>query len=221
LHRLRDLVIFQTMQTLIALLLILLTSAASASPLERIIQDARTVYAPLAQKTFRKPLHIIVTENNSVSASADHGYEELKVEINSGLLKSPRLTADALRMVICHELGHLFGGDPKRNIPVEWDGPIGDDGMSLLSAEGQADYYAGKTCFRLITKGQINEDRISEAGLKFLTLVMDFPISISTPDQTISPVLIRDSYPGRQCRLDTIVLGGRNLPRPACWFPTK
>lgn len=138
-----------------------------------------------------------------------------------------------------------------------------------MSCEGQADYYAGSVCFKRLIAISSSRDEITEAGpvLKskcqnlagkkgkdyddcvrganggqgFLNLVMDFPISCELEDQEIASDLIRDSYPGRQCRLDTIVnasLCSEKLPlsmhpsddtknsckasfakRPACWFP--
>lgn len=198
--------------------LTLFTFSVHASWQQEIINKAHLVYNPISEQKFNKPLLINVSENPSIAASADHGYHVLKVDIYSGALSTPRLTPDSLRMLICHELGHLFGGSPNRNLPYEWDGPVGDDGMSLMSAEGQADYFAGSECFQKITESSVTPERIEKAGLSFLNLVMDFPISIDTPDLTVTPVLIRDSYPGRQCRLDTIVRAARNQSRPACWF---
>lgn len=184
---------------------------------EDILNDARAVYSPRSFSTFKKKLYIVVTDNLSVSGSADHGYQEIRVEIYRGALATERLTPDALRMLICHELGHIFGGAPRKNIPYEWEGHIGDDGFSLLSAEGQADYYAGSTCFRELVRNASSK-RIEKAGLDFLNLVKVFPISVNTPDPFITPDLIRDSYPSRQCRLDTIVRAARGEARPRCWY---
>lgn len=190
-------------------LLVFVTLDTHAGWKEDIIQEARKAY---------HPLDITVVKNDSVAASAYYGFDGQRVEVYTGLLKSSRLTADALRMTICHEIGHLAGGVPRKNVPMDWEGPIDENGMSFLSSEGQADYYAGMECFKKITKDDSSVDRISQAGLKFLNLVYDFPISIETPDLSVTPELIRDSYPGRQCRLDTIVAGAKKLARPSCWF---
>lgn len=240
---------------------------------ERIIEETKLLYASTAMASFGKPLSIIVEENESISAAADHTATELKVILHSGLLKSPRLTADGLRMIICHELGHLFGGAPRSHPPFEWDGPVASDGMSLMSSEGQADYYAGLACFKRLTriseqehKVGVDESRIGPelrrkchevagfdgedltlcyraalGGLDFLTVTHDFPISCEFEDTTIAPELIRDTYPARQCRLDTIIRGAscpdafplildfnqdsansckrRYAERPHCWHP--
>lgn len=196
--------------------------------------------------------HIIlrIDQNNlSVAASAEYDGQNMFVIINVGLLKSQRLTPDTLRMIACHEIGHLLAGDPRKNIPMDWTGPIAPDGLSYLSSEGQADYFAARTCFPKLVLGQdhsnlINIEKVtptlkskcaqrehstandyhlclrsSVAGYDFLRLTYDFSISFDTPDDRITASLERDTYPGRQCRLDTFVAGALgNAPRPACWF---
>lgn len=227
----------------------------------KIIEDAKSIYTPVAIQAFRKPIYFREEENDSVGAAADHAHDSLSIIVYSGLLKSPRLTPDGLRMILCHELGHLFGGAPRRHIPMEWEGPIADDGMSFMSSEGQADYYAGLTCFRKLIEiaeaGEPSPDmsrvgprlrrkcsenetcmRAGLAGEDFLKVVFEFPISCEKFDDSISPVLVRDSYPGRQCRLDTIMSANicteampmvldfnqselntcSDSPRPACWY---
>lgn len=216
------------MKTLIALLLGLAFNAQAHWGVE-IISHANSLYRPVSWSTFGKPIKFEIADNQSTSASADHLFQELKVVVNSGLLSSPRLSPDGLRMIICHELGHLFGGAPRKNVPMEWEGPVAHDGMSFLSSEGQADYYAGLSCFKELVKlaegddiqpadasrvgsnlkAKCGEDQLclrgALAGVDFLNLNFDFPISCEVKDEEVTPVLIRDSYPGRQCRLDTIV----------------
>ena len=171
-------------------------------------------------------------------------------------------------MIVCHELGHLFGGAPRRNVPLEWDGPIAHDGLSHLSSEGQADYYTSLVCFRKMLEVASAESPVVDykrvgpklklqagykgaelknclraglAGEDFLKLTFEFPVLCEKEDTSVTDRLIRDSYPGRQCRLDTIVSGALcpdKLPtaldfdnmanttcrkqqalRPQCWFP--
>jgi hypothetical protein len=192
------------------------------------------------------------------------------VTLDKGLFINRRLSPDGLRLLICHELGHFFGGAPRRSAPFEWDGPIAPDGFLNLSAEGQADTYASTTCFRALVTGQdhqaiLKEEIISPrvrslcasahessaddalickrtavGALNMLQLAMDFPISLEEADRTVAVSMIRDSYPDRQCRLDTFVAGAlckQSLPliydfsdpaknecadapaqRPRCWY---
>ena len=227
-----------------------------------IVSHANSLYQPVSWSTFGKPIKFEIADNQSTSASADHEFQELKVVVNSGLLSSPRLTPDGLRMIICHELGHLFGGAPRKNVPMEWEGPVAHDNLSFLSSEGQADYYAGLSCFKELVKlaegdniqsadasrigpklkAKCGEDQLclrgALAGVDFLNLSFDFPISCEVKDEEEAQVLIRDSYPARQCRLDTIVNASacNQLPnlsldfdnasknecetnqRPLCWY---
>jgi hypothetical protein len=255
------------------ILIFALTSSSWAQEWKRqILEDASSLYEPIARESFKKSLHINIKQNNLSYASADHDENELRVTINSGLLDSDRLTPDSLRMIVCHELGHLFGGAPRRNVPVEWDGPMAQDGLSLLSSEGQADYYAAVVCFKkFISLPQSPSERptdITRAGpvfknkclsststpleynnclraglaaIDFLNLVRDFPISCEKHDSSHAKTLIRDFYPERQCRLDTMIngtlcqretpfvlnfhnpdlndCGTHSTKRPACWYP--
>jgi hypothetical protein len=245
--------------------------SAQAEPFEmpawqtEIFRDVEKLYRPAAQQK-KQPLVIEKKLDGALEvASADNDGTTLWVVVHGGLLASPRLTPDGLRLTLCHELGHLFGGTPRRNVPPEWTGPRGEDGLSLMSSEGQADYYASAVCFRRLVAGQdhgksINWEKVTprlknlceaawgrgtdesliciRAGLggdNLLQLVKDFPISFETPDLSKASNLIRDEYPARQCRLDTIVAGAlcrddfplelkdagcsqAEAARPACWF---
>ncbi len=164
------------------------------------------------------------------------------VTLDGGLMRSSHLTGDALRMTLCHETGHLAGLAPRKNVPLDGDGPVGPDGRSYFSSEGQADYYATTVCFRKITQEQnhpafIDSYKVTPrlarlckgdtlclrsalAGKAFLEIAAKSGISFEAPDQTQVSETILDSYPDRQCRLDTLVAGSLNPPaaRPSCWY---
>lgn len=249
-------------------MLTLLSHLAQAEWKSTIISAAREIYAPLGQESFGLKLEISIRADSLAVASADRSEQQLSVVIHQGLLDAPKLTPDALRMIICHELGHIFGGAPRRNVPPEWEGPVAPDSMSYMSSEGQADYYASAVCFKKLVdharrRGQLERLNLSEVGpiLKnkcdrsdeheiclraalggkaFLNLIHEFPISCEHHDSSITPRLIRDMYPARQCRLDTMIQGsfcGGELPhtldfedagansclapgaqRPLCWY---
>lgn len=235
-----------------------------------IINEIKELYEPWA-KAHEKNFTITINKDSLVeSAEAYSDGTNLRLGIQQGLLQSPRLSEDGFRMVLCHEIGHLLGGAPRRNVPFEWTGPVAEDSLSFLSSEGEADYYASLVCFRKLVKGQDHskikelkqaparlvglcnsafkdspEDslicqRAALGGLNLLKLTYEFPISLEAQDQTVAPQLIRDSYPDRQCRLDTFVAGAlcRNefplsldfmdasrsdcpqpeASRPKCWY---
>lgn len=87
-------------------------------------------------------------------ASADTDGKNYFVIVNRGLIENPKLSLDGFRMILCHEVGHLFSGAPRRPIPVEWDGPTAPDSLSFLSSEGQSAYYATAVCFRALAKNK-------------------------------------------------------------------
>ena len=261
------------MKIFVTLVFLLISTASFAqSWKEQIINNAKAIYAPLSITTFNKPLYFKISESQTIGGSAHHEVDHLAIVLDKGLFQTSRLTPDGLRMLICHELGHLFGGAPRRNVPPEWDGPSAHDGLSLMTSEGQADYYASLVCFKKllaleapdsprpdyqrvgirlkhkceIEAGFKNNElqmclRAGLAGEDFLKLTFEFPISCEKFDDSIAPGLIRDFYPDRQCRLDTILNGAlcsekqvlvldfdqmenngcdqEYAKRPACWFP--
>jgi hypothetical protein len=62
--------------------------------------------------------------------------------LHGGLARHPAMTEDAWVMVICHELGHAIGGAPLSRAFA----PPGRE--TLLTNEGQADYFAALKCAR-------------------------------------------------------------------------
>lgn len=206
-------------------------SFGQPTSLGQIINEARIHYA------FLKPALSIKIKNDLTSfASADSDGSTARVTLSSGLLSSAGLTPDGLRLILCHELGHIYGGSPRRHVPYEWDGPTAHDGLSFTSSEGQADYYATLSCFSKLINGQdhalvlknnpvspaiikscvhLNSEdqmicqRALLASLNFLNLNINLNISMETPDKFVAPILIQDQYPSAQCRLDTLRAGAR------------
>ncbi len=232
-----------------------------------VMREFENLYRPLA-RTGGKTFKLHVAKNDSSSAEAHADAKKVEVTVNTGLLENARLTADGLRIILCHEFGHIFGGAPRRNIPMEWDGAVAPDGKSFASSEGQADYYASTSCFHRIVRGQDHLKPLAEAkptaraerqcssyfGLdtedsricqrtaagaeNMLQLNHTFPISFDTPDKSMASKIVIDSYPERQCRLDTFLAGAlcrqdmplsmnfsnaaandcRDAVRPTCWY---
>lgn len=224
------------MRRLLALILVFSTLPAFADWRKEIMEDASEIFGPVSLSTYQKPFRIEIEVSPIVAASAHHEDHELKVVIYQGLLDSKKLTPDGLRMTLCHELGHLFGGAPRKSLPMEWEGPIAPDGKMLLSTEGQAEYYAGLICFRKLarqgkplsvslesvgpklkkaceeTAKLTGEElnlcyRSALAGENFLKLPFDFAISTEQSDRREVRSTI-EGYASHQCRLDTIVNAG-------------
>ena len=266
---------FRQYRAFFALLLGLAPGTALSMPSwqTEVMSGIQRTYDPIASQMGRKFALRVSTKLDLYTAWAERTPDELSITVTQALLDKPGLRADTLRMTICHEIGHLLGGSPRKNARPEWDGEVAPDGMSVDSSEGQADYYAGLSCFRRLVAdeneaahhaalagrsesvelirdcdlGAAKPDhsalicrRAAWAAFEFLRLVKDFAISFATPDTSIAPSVIRDSYPARQCRLDTFVRGAAcraNFPlvldfndaaatqcpdarfrRPSCWF---
>lgn len=77
--------------------------------------------------------------SSKVNAYADRDEDGIwKVTFLGGLLRHKKFTKNLFIGVLCHELGHHIGGDPKK-LQNSWS-----------SVEGQADYFAGNICLKKI-----------------------------------------------------------------------
>lgn len=132
---------------------------------------------------------------------------------------------DSFALILCHEVGHLYGGEP-------WS-----DTYNKLSLEGQADYWSTSECFkRIVSKLSLkkaNESslkycggdetcaRMTDAALVVTAFYADnrnlVHPKIETPDETIAETMNR-THPLPQCRLDTLMAGWKKENRPLCWY---
>lgn len=224
-----------------------ITLQAKADPFEKrslVFSQMNAFFAPevAAQNGH---LQFEISNEEHLSGEATRQGRDWKIIVTKAVLSSSRLTMDGFQLLVCHELGHLLGGKPRKPAPLEWDGELDEDGQLFLSAEGQADYYAGFECLKRVLKSAsiVNEkpelkvspvvkekcqqlrpedseicERVAMAGLSFLNLTMDFPIAFETPSTEKVSETIVSSYPSRQCRLDTIFAGALGMDRPKCWF---
>ncbi len=198
--------------------------------------NLESLYQPVA-KNLGKAFEVVTEDTSYIGAGAEFDGQVYRVRVSRGLLESEKLDPDTFRMILCHEVGHLFGGGPRKHLPPEWEGIVAHDGLSHMTSEGQSDYYAAVSCFRKLAKGTENPLRVmvpsyiqekcerawgtsfhaaeslglclrsAMAGLGFLQITFEFPIAFHTPDLSATSELIRDVYPARQCRLDTFVQG--------------
>lgn len=141
-----------------------------------------------------------------------------KLMVLGGMTRMPEMTLDAYAAIICHEIGHIIGGEPKQTIPIaDW-----------ASAEGQADFFSASTCLPKYFKseGMIDSEliqkRVEKAGYEFIhiaSVIESVPknkilkreaIKLPKVSETITNI-----YPTLQCRYETY----RNpIKRSSCWF---
>ncbi len=139
-------------------------------------------------------------------------WDDAEVLIYRGMAHRVEVDADALILIICHELGHLYGGAPYKDID------------NRRSPEGQADYFATHQCLKKALEKWSPKDiaaRLNKAVLN-IGLFLANNRGIEAPTQQTPDlgevVQTNMKHPSPQCRLDTYYAGLRNEPRPACWY---
>ncbi len=154
------------------------------------------------------------------------------IKMTGGMARHPQMDRDSLFLILCHELGHHFGGAPKQMRG-------NSDLRSWSSAEGQADYYASTKCMpylldKLSQRGEVripghklNEYGQVCRGERCLQIVaaaerVAHLFYDVRPQGRVPEVLSRDQqsvfrtnlgHPTPQCRLDTFI-SGANCPVP-------
>ena len=137
-------------------------------------------------------------------------WDNAQVIIYRGMAHRKEIDADALMLIICHELGHLYGGRPFKH--------------STISPEGQADYFATKSCITEALESWSEQNvskRVNKAMLNvgaFLARNWRLPApKFETPSTKVVSKTYMD-HPRPQCRLDTFLAGLEHRDRPPCWY---
>lgn len=191
----------------------------------QIVDEAVAIYKPIAKKHGGTLTANKRWSDGTVNASANQFFGSWSINMYGGLARRPEVTPDGFALVVCHELGHHFGGFPFAS------GWAGD--------EGQSDYFATQSCARQIwgTQTLVNATfretalpivkekcdavwsiveeqnlcyRTAMAGESLAVLLgalRDGPVpSFETPDTSV--VTATDhQHPDAQCRLDTYFAG--------------
>ena len=167
----------------------------------------------------------------TVNASAEQKGSGWVVNMYGGLARRPEVTPDGFAMVVCHEIGHHFGGFSFYQ----------RSGGDWAANEGQSDYFATQSCARKIWKAetQVNatfratvgatekaacdkawkEDadqdlcyRTAAAGLSLGTLLGKLGNTGAPSFDSVDKSAVRktnDAHPKAQCRLDTYLRGAQ------------
>ena len=112
----------------------------------RVIDTVDKHFSPVVEAMGSRLRFIRDWRDGTVNAYAYPSGNTKYIKMFGGLARHPRVTSDALMLVVCHELGHHIGGAVM--IPNSW-----------ASNEGQSDYYAANKCFKRILSSEINLDR--------------------------------------------------------------
>lgn len=221
----------ETMKTTMIAVLGLMISTANAgfleAPYPKITNSQkRSVKFPLSkledfaesfqvniQATLDKKLNIKLDEKNNdfnAYATIDDNDDALII-VNQGLVNHEEMTTAMLDLFMCHELGHLLGGDPKvvlRNGKKSWS-----------SVEGQADYFATAECMPKLGHARDEIINASVTLTKLIAKMRGYQQLPSTEQVDRSrPGYLVQTHPAPQCRLDTLLAGLAKLERPRCWY---
>lgn len=194
-------------------------------------------YAVEVYRSTGKPLELPDDWANPYFAGASQITENsAQVLLWGGLARAPGATSPIIAAVICHELGHLLGGEPRQSKPLpEWS-----------SSEGQSDFYAATRCLpdyfaknpqvkmsietevRELCHGDERCEKVTQVGLDLIRFLQKYSYREFTPVSVLkqeapAAELNRNRYPSDQCRLDTFVQAAQcsssEICRPAaCWF---
>lgn len=111
-----------------------------------VIEKMQKLYEPIFAKNNKQLIIDIQWDEAKVNAYAttDDNNNPL-IRVTGGMANHELLTPDGLALILCHEVGHFLGGEPKklrgRSTKRSWS-----------SAEGQADYYANAVCLKKLFK---------------------------------------------------------------------
>lgn len=175
-------------------------------------------------------LDIVHASYSGVEMDGQHAHN---IFLFGGFARLEGMTVDGLAVTACHELGHGIGGAPFK-----------ETGKSM---EGQADYFATKTCLPVLFKyleqtiensydpyiiefcknhNDVNYCKRAmtalESDISFFSYLGE-ETSFEERSVEIATELNESAtyYPSAQCRLDTSMNGVLGLDRPICWFPSE
>ena len=197
----------------------------------QVIDKFERVWGPIVkEKTGKKLVIKRLWEDDKVNASATRDDDNNPViKMFGGLARHRDMNHDSMLLIMCHELGHHFGGAPKT-----FRGR--SDRRSWSSAEGQADYFASNKCMPKLIEEYGNDNksfippvdkmtmselekvckseyckRTSMAALSlgrvFASLKYDWkpPMVGAKSDRIVENTFYK--HPEPQCRFDTFVAG--------------
>jgi len=207
------------------------------SEFRKVIDLGLKFYTPLAERN-NESLKIKPNwDDSTVNANCSRFFGSVTINMYGGLARRDEVNIDGFALVLCHELGHAYGGTPYIS---EWN---------KMSAEGQSDFYGARECLKKIIPELTGKDESYVEGYietkcgevygvnttnysiclkqlsaaqslgNLLAYVKEEPQpNFETPDPTVVKETLT-SYPETiQCRLDTYHNGALQLNRPACWF---
>ncbi|MAX67404.1 MAG: hypothetical protein QF441_04915 [Bacteriovoracaceae bacterium] len=199
-----------------------LSNQLTKAQMNGIIHRFKSVWEPIIREKYDKKL-IVKDEwdNKDVDAYATRDMQDNPIIVlKGGLVRHPQMSENGLLLILCHELGHHYGGAPKsfrgRSTKRSWS-----------SAEGQADYFATNKCMSKIFEMGLLFDaydfsKTSKCKTDLCLATFNAAMSVSrvfaslkldwsepNPNSESSYRVSRTFYghPKPQCRFDTYIAG--------------
>ena len=204
------------------LVFLLLTTGARAACLSGSlsIEDLNTAEMTHAEEAIQEfegmmraevpPSHNLVITmealNPRVNAEIQKNDKEVTINVMGGMLAHPKMNPSTLKLLLCHEMGHLLGGAPLKS----------RNGWS--STEGQADYYSTLACAKRM---RFDEKTFINSALNLTAIYAEVSRESAPKLEMCDNRKVERTnygYPPVQCRLDTLVAGWYEKIRPICWF---
>lgn len=194
----------------------------------RVITIADEIYQPFAKQNNETLVINRKWTDSTVNANCSRYRGKVTVNMFGGLARRSEVTVEGFALVLCHELGHAYGGYP---YIYEY---------AKMSAEGQADYYGARDCMEMVmdrmldtVEGPSTDYMIRSCGSDQLCLrgliggqslgnLLSKLSNEDAPDYEHLDESITNetnlSYPSVPCRLTTYFYGVMKKSRPLCWF---
>lgn len=202
-------------------------------------KDFISLYAPIVKKLYNLDLVVRKDEDSPKylgGASIEDRFFVIGYGADIANDHKPKISSNGFAMTLCHELGHLMGGAPKK---------IYDNKNSWASSEGQADFFAANVCLKKLYHYKLQQKYGATYQQQSDKQKVNFSIKLFAEEYLQALASIYDLYPGMekfaerpqlskadpnevgetnlaypslQCRLDTYKNGVDDLARPRCWF---
>ncbi len=132
----------------------------------QIVDDVMKYWTPIAQAKGVTLVGSKAWKDSTVNAYASQSGKTWTVAMFGGLARRPEVTEDGFALVVCHELGHHFGGYNFYG-KTDW-----------ASAEGESDFFATNVCAKAVW-GMQTQRNMAFRGLR------NVPPSVKTACDTV------------------------------------
>lgn len=218
-----------------------LAETMTQAQFERIAIVTRETAASLASANGHSIEFLPLWDDDSLrTVTTRLGEGRFRVRLTGGFARLPEITPDGFALVVCHEIGHIYGGFPYMNQPAK------------MAAEGQADFWGAGQCLRSVLArlpdfpgdagmeengyvenlcqgqfpGRAAETRLcvrsyqaaQSAANALATLKGESYPDLQKKDWVRVFRTIKYAPAKIQCRLDTFRHALQGLDRPLCWF---